>query len=263
MAGDDGRRSPVRRLAGVRELVALAGDDPYVRAEADPDRVHDCWAGPGGSLAWLVPSRRPGRPAHLVTLGRGGDPAELLEDVLAECGRGVGSATMPRDADRHLGAHALRPRNDWEWLSTELPPPFRPREDEVRWLSEPDWPEIEGLLARASPRHDALPGRPGVLRWCGIRAPDGELLACAAHTASRPGWPFLASVATAEHSRGQGLGAAVTAWLTRRLLEEGHALVTLGMYSDNDAARRVYLRLGYVVAHEFTSGILVPRTPSR
>lgn len=257
MTDDDEPPSPIRHLSGVRELVTLAGDDVYVRAEADADRVRDCWAGPGGSLAWLVPSRRPGRPGHLVTLGPGAHPAALLEGLLAQRGREIGSATMPRDADRYLSGRALRPRNDWEWLSTHLPPPPQERERDVTWLAEPDWAQIERLLAIASPRHDASPGRPGVLRWCGIRAPDGELLACAAHTESRPGWPFLASVATAERSRGQGLGAAVTAWLTRRLLEEGSALVTLGMYSDNAVARRVYLRLGYTVAHEFTSGVLV------
>jgi RimJ/RimL family protein N-acetyltransferase len=48
----------------------------------------------------------------------------------------------------------------------------------------------------------------------------------------------------------------VTAWVTRRLLEEGSPRVTLGMYSDNEVARRVYLRLGYEVVHRFTSGRL-------
>jgi predicted GNAT family acetyltransferase len=35
--------------------------------------------------------------------------------------------------------------------------------------------------------------------------------------------------------------------------------VTLGMYSDNDVARRVYGRLGFACAHELTSGRLVER----
>jgi predicted GNAT family acetyltransferase len=65
-------------------------------------------------------------------------------------------------------------------------------------------------------------------------------------------------VATAGDTRGRGLGTAVTAWLTRRLLEEGTGWVTLAMYSDNPAARRLYQRLGFVRAHELTSGLLVP-----
>jgi predicted GNAT family acetyltransferase len=49
----------------------------------------------------------------------------------------------------------------------------------------------------------------------------------------------------------------VTAWLTRQLLAEGTGWVTLGMYSDNDVARRMYLRLGYQCDHRFTSGRLI------
>jgi predicted GNAT family acetyltransferase len=77
-----------------------------------------------------------------------------------------------------------------------------------------------------------------------------------AHTEFWPGVPFLASVATRSDQRGRGLGGAVTGWVTRRLLEEGSPRVTLGMYSDNDVARRLYLRLGYQVVHRFTSGRL-------
>jgi predicted GNAT family acetyltransferase len=81
-------------------------------------------------------------------------------------------------------------------------------------------------------------------------------VAVAAHTEVWGDVPFLASVATRSDHRGRGLGGAVTAWVTRRLLEEGSPRVTLGMYSDNEVARRVYLRLGYAVVHRFTSGRL-------
>jgi predicted GNAT family acetyltransferase len=69
--------------------------------------------------------------------------------------------------------------------------------------------------------------------------------------------PHLASIATSGERRGRGYGAAVTAWLTRALLREGTGWVTLGMYSDNDVARRIYRRLGYRCDHRFTSGALV------
>ena len=59
--------------------------------------------------------------------------------------------------------------------------------------------------------------------------------------------------------RGQGLGSAVTGWLTRQLLDDGNRWVTLGMYSDNDVARRIYQRLGFTCWHAFTSGRLVRR----
>ena len=76
-----------------------------------------------------------------------------------------------------------------------------------------------------------------------------------------PDVPHLASIATHPDVRGTGLGAAVTAALTRQLLAEGHEVVTLGMYADNVVARRMYLRLGYRCAHEFSSRAVVPTGP--
>lgn len=240
----------VRRLDPAT-LLAHAGSDTYVRAEADPDRIRSAWSC-GQALGWVVPSRRFGRTPHLVALGEPRDLAALV--AAAREHDGVGSVTLPRDADRALGL-ALHPRNDWEWMWTATAPPAQAREAEVGWLGEADHDDLRTLLEH-SPRHDAQPGRPGVLRWCGVRDGSGRLVAAAAHTEHRTGWPFLASVVTATEVRGQGLGAAVTAWLTRALLAEGHAYVTLGMYSDNDVARRVYLRLGFTIAQEFTSGRL-------
>ena len=171
----------------------------------------------------------------------------------------IGFVSLPRDLDRLLRpAYLLDPRNDWEWLSTAADPPPQPGEADVQWLDDADLDDVRDLLERWSPRHDAVPGRPGVLRWCGIRDDAGRLVATAAHTEHRVGVPHLASIATDGDLRGRGLGTAVTAWLTRQLLAEGIDAVTLGMYSDNDVARRLYARLGYQCAHQFTSGRLVP-----
>ena len=70
----------------------------------------------------------------------------------------------------------------------------------------------------------------------------------------------LSSIAVHPDCRGQGLGRALTAALTRRLLDEGCDLVTLGMYADNDAARAVYDALGWRAEHRFTSGPLQVRS---
>lgn len=58
--------------------------------------------------------------------------------------------------------------------------------------------------------------------------------------------------------RGQGLGVAVTAGLTRRGIA-GSGVCTLGMYSDNDLARRLYTHLGYRTAYAWCSRRLLPR----
>jgi GNAT superfamily N-acetyltransferase len=252
----------LRRLAGVDELLEIAPGDAYVVAEADPARVSSAWAGPGGSYGWVMTSRRVSGKSHLVALGPGDTAIELVRGVLDHPGRPgepeIGFMGLPRDLDRLLRpAYLFDPRNDWEWLWTSADPPSQPGEADVQWLDDADTDDVRDLLTRWSPRHDAVPGHRGVLRWCGVRDEDGRLVATAAHTEHRVGVPMLASIATRGDLRGRGLGAAVTAWLTRQLLAEGVGTVTLGMYSDNGVARRLYARLGYQCAHEFTSGRLV------
>lgn len=252
-----------RRLAGVEELRALAPTDPYVQLQTDPEQVTSTWAGDDGALGWVVGSRRvPGR-GHFITLGPDAAAMALLVGVLAELGDAIGSVSIPQGSAGLLPAsYALEPANDWEWFATAAPPPPQPAEERVDWLTDSDAAvaaEIVELLRAHSGRHDAEPGQEHARRWCGVRDHDGRLAAVAAHTELRPDVPFLASVATRADVRGQGLGAAVTAWVTRRLLAEGNGWVTLGMYSDNAVARRIYQRLGFTCFHAFTSGRLVRR----
>jgi predicted GNAT family acetyltransferase len=54
-------------------------------------------------------------------------------------------------------------------------------------------------------------------------------------------------------ARGQGLGAALTAGASRALLAEGAEWVSLGMWDDNDGARRIYHRLGFRTVHRLTT----------
>ena len=248
---DDG----VRRLPDARALRTLAGDDVYVRTSLGGD-CSAWWAGPGSALGWVVPGRRfPGR-GHLVVTGDAADAAALASRVMTDTE--VTSMSLPRDVDRLVRpAVRLHPRNDWEWMYADAAPPVQAREDEVGWLDDGDDGDILALLTTWSGRHDTVPGDEGVLGWAGVRA-GGRLVAAAAHLEHHPGVPYLASIATSGEARGQGLGAAVTAWLTRQLLVPGRELVTLGMYSDNAVARRMYLRLGYRIDKRWTSGRLVP-----
>ena len=260
-----------RRLAGVDELSSLAPDDPYVQQlTSDPARVAQAWAGADGCLAWLVDSRRHPGSGHVVVIGPEPATVDLLVallDPLDGLGDRVTSASLPQGAPRLLpAAYGMDPANDWEWFATSAPPPVQDGEDRVRWLAEvatdPDGAtarEVVELLHTHSGRHDAEPGQEHARRWCGVRDGTGRLVAIAAHTEFTAGVPFLASVATVSDVRGQGLGSAVTGWLTRRLLDEGNRWVTLGMYSDNDVARRIYQRLGFTCWHAFTSGRLVRR----
>lgn len=254
-----------RRLASAADLHALAPHDLYV-AQVD-DSAAALWAGADGTVGWLVPSPRWPGSGHLVCLGEADAAVALLVDVLAVTDSAgdltVGSASLPRTAVPALPPHLqIEPANEWEWFATTTLPPVQPAEDDVHWLGEPDHDDILALLRAHSGRHDAEPGQEHAKRWCGIRDEAGELVAVAAHTESWSTIPFLASVATRSDQRGRGLGGAVTAFITRRLLEEARPRVTLGMYSDNDVARRLYLRLGYQVVHRFTSGRLQRAAPA-
>ena len=263
-ADRDDRARP-RRLASVEELRSLAPDDPYVALQTDPARISSAWAGADGSLGWLVDSRRtPGR-GHVITVGPDAGAVDLLVGVLHELGDAVGSASLPQGSARLLPAtYRMEPANDWEWFATSAPPPPQDGEDRVHWLTDvaadpggAPAREVVDLLRTHSGRHDAEPGQDHARRWCGVRDGTGRLVAVAAHTEFLAGVPFLASVATVPEVRGQGLGSAVTGWLTRQLLDEGNDWVTLGMYSDNAVARRIYQRLGFTCWHAFTSGRLV------
>lgn len=243
----------VRRLAGPEQLLAVRDDD-FARAHLGSHRVASCWALGERTVGWVTASRRFAGGPHLSVLGPGEEAAELLTALAGD--HGISSTTLPRGADGHLAACRLAPRHDWDWFLTRTPPPPQPLEPRVGWLPVEAGPEVVDLLRTWSPRHDAEPGEPTARRWAGARDDAGTLVAAVTHTEDVGGVPHLASVVTHGRHRGRGYGGAVTAWITRVLLAEGHPLVTLGMYADNDVARRLYLRLGFADTHHLTSGRL-------
>ncbi len=255
------------QLVGAREIVAASADDPYARAWTGTDEELQGWRHPDGAVGWLRPSHREAGRNLLICLGKPPSAAALFQWVVQDQPGTVGGFTLPRGITEHLApAYRMMLRNDWEWFATWSPPPHQPGEDAVGWLGHDGiidgahGDEVHDFLERWSPRHDVKPGQRHARRWCGTRDDEGHLTAVAAETVHVADVPFLASIATHGDLRGRGLGAAVTAWLTRRLLAEGRGWVTLGMYSDNDVARRIYLRLGYRCEHLFTSGRIPQRT---
>jgi GNAT superfamily N-acetyltransferase len=247
----------VRTLASAADVLAASCGDVYVRSSLPPDRDVSGWAvdrPDGRAVAWVLSDSTAG---WLTVIGAPAAAAGLVS-YAADAGRPLRAVTVPRGTVPLLPS-ALRPPlyEDWDWFWTDrIGPSPLPGEEKVQWLERTADAEITALLDLDSPRHSARPGERFVRRWCGIRDAAGALVACAAHVEYVAGVPQLASIVTRGDQRGQGLGGAVTAWLTRRLLQEGFAVVTLGMYADNDVARRMYGRLGYRLAHRFSSGRL-------
>lgn len=239
----------MRRLVTYAELLEAARGDVFARWMVDPSAPLTAWALDDG-VAWV--RRTPRGRTSLTVLADVDEAARAVPAVVAQAPE-VDWITLPRGAVPPL-AEVVDPDvgDDWEWMSTDAPPPPQPHEEAVVPLRDDDCDAVAVLLHAASPRHSAAPDELGV-RWFGVREGAGRLRACAALQQVGPGVPHLASIATHPDERGRGLGAAVTAAATRAALRSGAPVVTLGMYSDNDVARRLYARLGFGCEHRWSS----------
>lgn len=201
---------------------------------------------------------RSGAGAYFTVLGTPAGAARLVEEVAARalCALPTPRVSLPLGTATELPAgYRLDDPVDWDFRWTSSVPPMAAGERLVGWLDSPaDDPGVADLLELASPRTSVRPGSTTVRRWAGIRGTGGRLDACAADTSGAP-VGHLSAIATRPECRGQGLGTAISAWLTRQLLAE-FDLVTLGVYADNPVGLHLYDLLGYADDHHFTSGLL-------
>lgn len=209
------------------------------------------------------------REGRTTLLGRG-EPEDVVGLVAEWLWRreaaglptGVGWMSLPRGSvvPEHLLATAgLTHFSTWDWLVADVAPPYSDAEIGVERLdpvAEAD--AIRACLARANPGTTAVPDGPNEAAWIGVRDDDGRLVGVFG-AALRGGWTaesfswHLHGLGVLPSTRGRGLGAALTAYLTRLGLAEGADWVSLGMYADNVPARTIYHRLGYVTEAEFDS----------
>jgi GNAT superfamily N-acetyltransferase len=260
-----------------RALLEALDHDPYVRFELDAGTLDSIATNPGEGVAWIGRhrsglrwatglARDPHDPAHLATTA--GLLAGLAGPTLGSDGaiRGV---TITRGG-RPLLPAALRVPEPWEWdfWWTETDPPTTPTPyGDSATISDLDGvdPRLGPLLDLASPSAPLRPGDPRVVRWAGIEDPEGGLpdtgglAAVLAVTRPRSGAAHLNDVATHPERRGRALAQLLCGQVTADALRAGSPAVTLGMYADNDAARRVYARLGFTCVRGQTSGPLHAR----
>lgn len=200
-----------------------------------------------------------GGPERPSLLGRG-DPVlvERLVDRLD-----VGPArwmSVPRGAHPNAETVArlgLVPFSTWEWLSTDVVPPAVDGEGTVRALDlDTDADAIRACLREANPGTSADPAGPHEIGWWGVEV-DGALGGVVGVVErGGPGdgrsW-HLHGLGVRPHLRGTGTGTALTAAVVRAALTAGASWVSLGMYAQNDTARRLYHRLGFRTDAEFRS----------
>lgn len=175
---------------------------------------------------------------------------------------GVGWMSLPRGAvvgPELLDALGLVPYSSWDWMSTDVPPPAVAGEDAVVRLDPvADAPAIRACLAEANPGTTADPTAAHEAAWFGVRSDDGALAGVVG--ASLRGGPadggsswHLHGLGVRPDVRGRGTGAALTAAITRAGLAAGASWISLGLYADNEHARRIYRTLGFVTTAELDS----------
>ena len=250
----------VHRVRTKEEVLAVF-TDRFLRWQMTPH----AWIG-----AWVTPAavavlRHRDSGHQLLAVGDPGDVVRLLQLAAEEpapsqsAEQAVRLTVETRALDR-LPAQ-LRPdpeqADGWEWMWTDRTPPPVPGEAAVGWVDADE--RLRSLLQAANPRHHGRPGDPDIRGWAGVRDDSGRLLAAGALAVLDTGIPSLRSISTDPAARGRGMGAAVSAFLTRHALSLA-PVATLGLYSDNDIARRLYTRLGYQPSHAFCSGPLTLST---
>ena len=243
----------VARFDSYALLPAEVLDDALVRIEADPNVLHGAWITEGG-YALASADGYGGDPCWLHVAGTPEVAAALLETAIAHLGEACYGLTVPRGVDLTRWVPDAEP-GEWDLMRCDQAPATQPGEDRVAVLT--DLAAVQAFLDRVNPHHSVRADHREVERWMGVAdEADGGLLAVGAFTRRVSGTAYLASIATDEQARGQGLGGAVTAALTRHAFASGDVLCTLAHYHPNDPARRVYQRLGYRTTHQNRSHAL-------
>lgn len=252
----DGR---VRQIS-ISDLTAVV-DDPFLRHHVDPTRpgarawVHGRAAvvdGASGRHGWRGPAFSCVGPA---------DDLGPLTAALAEAGEAPVRVSVDHPSYDAL-PRAWRPveRRDWHWMwSVTAPALALPDGVAVVELDEDDPADreaVEAVLDAGYADSFARPGVPGAEAWLGA-SEAGALAAVGVLIRQHSGAGLIRGVTVLAEHRGRGLGGVLSAALARRAVGGG-GTATLGVYTDNAPAIRVYERLGFRTAHTFVAGPTAP-----
>jgi GNAT superfamily N-acetyltransferase len=242
----------LRRITSHADLLDATGDSAFIRYDI-PSPLEGTGHALGDAVA--LPRRTHTRRLGMLVMGPASDVQRLVGELVAKrlLPHDLRSVTVQRGALEAVAAHLpLTDGNDWEWLSAARAPSVVAAESGLVTLHETDLAEIHELLDVGNPRTDARPFEFPDQHWVGARDGAGRLVACGVREPNVAGWPVLSGITVRPDHRGTGLGLAVTAYLTREAVRE-RGVCTLGMYSHNAVARRLYTGLGYGEVHEWSS----------
>ncbi|WP_051264737.1 GNAT family N-acetyltransferase [Nakamurella lactea] len=255
----------LRQVSSHQELVAAVGGDPFVRYEIAADLPRPAWA--LGRSAVMFRDTHSGLRG-VAAIGEPDELAVLLGDLADQPEiANLQTVTVARAALATI-AQVLPigdSGGDWDWMWTDVAPPAQPAEDRLVVLDDvADADELIALNSADNPTAESEPGTGRTEVWLGIRDAKDAIIAAGALHRNAAGTPHLTGIVTAADHRGRGLGAAVTAGLTRIALEVSGRFAgvsSLGVYAGNDGARRIYRRLGYRTAQKLASRRMT--TPDR
>lgn len=248
----------------VVDLPAPWPTEPYLLGEHALATVVSAW---GTSTAVVALMEGLGRDRGLFGVGRAEDVAAVLTSVARGDALASGRAryaTITRGAVELLAADAREAigisgsGSSWDWMWTD----GRLRvEDHSAAERLPLGPgttdEVREFLSRGHPTASTAPDDPRLIGWWGVREAGGLHAAVGAIQLAPGMAPHLVSLGVDPGVRGRGLAGVVLAAAVEDCLEvrplHGPPSVSLGLYADNDVARRVYLRLGLELRHGFTS----------
>jgi len=244
----------------------VVDDWPFLRTSRHRWVPQEVWAD-DGAAAVLLPRQDGcmlvgvGGPARLADLLAGGPlgparPGPGPADR-PELPAGVAHVMFTLGTWQHLPADRralLEPTRPWDWLATRAAPEPVPGEDRVVELTgERRLERVYRCLEAGYPER----GRRAYdehLTWFGYADGDGELAGVLGADVppsadlARGAGVHLEAVAVLPDRRRRGVAAAMTAAVTRWGLARGK-VVHLGIWSDNDDARRLYTRLGFTTGH--------------
>lgn len=238
-----------------RATLLARTNDPFLRYAAPDDAL--AVAGPLGWAA-LVRWRPHGHWGGAAVTSPGALPGAESSALAALAARAEEQDASPEWFSTAPGRELAAPPGwqlgrggTWAFMWTDrtddLPPP------------PPGLVELDDTLDAARIEHfglthnavfEGFPGRGYASAWLGVEDSSGELTAVGAIHVLGSGAAHLAGIVVRPDLRRAGVGSGLAAQLTRRAVAE-HGASTLGVYSQNVAAVRLYHRLGYVVAHHF------------
>ncbi|MDO5629902.1 MAG: GNAT family N-acetyltransferase [Mobilicoccus sp.] len=239
------------------DLLAVVGDDAFARW--DPEHDLRGWT-MNGAVAVMRASAA--RPPSLFAWGEqvgGLLDALLTTRVIAEVGTTGVSVPWPQRVEVE-SRFTVTGGGDWDWMWTTDAGWTPDDVDLVTLDDKDDAEEIAALAAVENPRFEGFPGTGHSEQWLGARDERGALIACGAVQRLPAGTAHLGGILVATSHRRRGLGRAISAALTHRIVR-GEGVCTLGMYADNDAARALYESLGYVVDKSWASRRIAPVEP--